>query len=690
MSSSSLGRLRPVVAVAVWSFCFPLLHLSFSLFGLIRRRFLEQGFRLQLTPKNYVYTPLETADHIRVIELMPADSEDDEVCCRLHHMNQLQPSYSYTALSYVWGDDSEELKVTISCNGRQARITPNLHSAFVRLRRSNSSRFLWADALCINQAPTAKDVAEKEQQVRTMDRTFSKAEQVIIDLGSSAAPEVLSILDRFHSIPQEVWEEARSVARNNSLKSCLQVLAAFGLPDVRDAFWPEFSRFMQRPWFTRVWVIQEYTLACQSAFVIGKEMRPGTYLPCGIMRALSYAMWLYHFDRRAPSEQMPSQEFASVLWDLTVPHTAVQLIQEARDNQHQRLPLSTLLWRTRQCHAKKARDKVYAILALVDDARVRDQIPIDYQSEEIHPVGLQVARYLIEAGRGPYVLYNCLGVQSAAESWEVLLTRSNQDAFSDLYDPSDETVRTLYHASKDTQFMWAWKPSHEDSVPTMMQDPDRVSSIFVRGCIVDEITSRGPALPYQGTISHADVSAQSHWLPDSWEWMQSVQHLQGLPLNEFTLQCWQTAIADLIVPSEGEGRGYVRCGNVKMTPLCLEAIDNAARHASAERRGSLRDFRPTMPVDAVFQTYCYMLSESFRYSFGRRLALTEKMCLTCCVPRETEDADLVCILLGCPTPFVLRRVQNHYRIVGCCYVHGFMDGEALKASFWKEEDLEIR
>ena len=157
------------------------------------------------TQQDYVYTPLETADYIRIIELLPSQTEDDRVCCRMHHKNLVQPPLLYTAISYVWGDDSKKAKIEISCDGGRAMISPNLHSALVRLRNTEKSIPVWADALCINQALDANGLAEKEQQVRMMDRIFARAERVMIDLGSTPAPEILSILDRFYNIPEDTW-----------------------------------------------------------------------------------------------------------------------------------------------------------------------------------------------------------------------------------------------------------------------------------------------------------------------------------------------------------------------------------------------------------------------------------------------------------------------------------------------------
>ncbi|PMD29684.1 hypothetical protein L207DRAFT_444914, partial [Hyaloscypha variabilis F] len=41
--------------------------------------------------------------------------------------------------------------------------------------------------------------------------------------------------------------------------------------------------------------------------------------------------------------------------------------------------------------------------------------------------------------------------------------------------------------------------------------------------------------------------------------------------------------------------------------------------------------------------------------------------------------EIVCIFLGGNVPFVLRaRNDSKYQLIGECYVHGVMDGEALK------------
>ena len=48
-------------------------------------------------------------------------------------------------------------------------------------------------------------------------------------------------------------------------------------------------------------------------------------------------------------------------------------------------------------------------------------------------------------------------------------------------------------------------------------------------------------------------------------------------------------------------------------------------------------------------------------------------------PSITREGDLLCVLLGGATPFILRPSGDHYNLVGESYVHGLMDGEVIEA-----------
>jgi hypothetical protein len=53
------------------------------------------------------------------------------------------------------------------------------------------------------------------------------------------------------------------------------------------------------------------------------------------------------------------------------------------------------------------------------------------------------------------------------------------------------------------------------------------------------------------------------------------------------------------------------------------------------------------------------------------------------VPEEAQKDDLVCLLFGGATPFILRHAQDGtYRMLGACYVHVIMLGEGIGDEEW--------
>jgi hypothetical protein len=43
-----------------------------------------------------------------------------------------------------------------------------------------------------------------------------------------------------------------------------------------------------------------------------------------------------------------------------------------------------------------------------------------------------------------------------------------------------------------------------------------------------------------------------------------------------------------------------------------------------------------------------------------------------------KAGDVICVICGCSTPIILRGKENAFQLVGEAYIHGIMNGEALK------------
>ena len=134
---------------------------------------------------------------IRLLELEGTQAYTDPhrgileaaVVCKLLTVSRAELGFEdiqYGALSYVWG--STRGKRPLICNGHHQAITANLYDAlwqFVSMRQPDAKlpRYLWVDAVCINQS----DEAEKSSQVAQMGDIYRNASKVIVWLGTCSA-----------------------------------------------------------------------------------------------------------------------------------------------------------------------------------------------------------------------------------------------------------------------------------------------------------------------------------------------------------------------------------------------------------------------------------------------------------------------------------------------------------------------
>ncbi|KAI1173328.1 heterokaryon incompatibility protein-domain-containing protein [Nemania sp. FL0916] len=148
--------------------------------------------------RRQLYTPINHYQ-TRIIQLYnDSGFSDSPLRCGLHIADLLHPKFEgvgirgftndtdrfirYDALSYTWGDGKTTQIIT--CNGLDFPITENLSQALRALRASQypgENRYLWVDAICINQA----DDAEKSRQVSNMFLIFKSATMVIAWLGET-------------------------------------------------------------------------------------------------------------------------------------------------------------------------------------------------------------------------------------------------------------------------------------------------------------------------------------------------------------------------------------------------------------------------------------------------------------------------------------------------------------------------
>lgn len=199
-----------------------------------------------------IYEPLPEGGFIRVLVLQPG-SHGDEVVCHLEAQSYESPK-KYSAISYVWGDRSAI--DTIRCNGVPTSITKNLADALRRFRSPQKIKRLWADALCINQ----DDAKEKGHQVTHMGRVYENATCVLVWLGNDddgVAEDCFRRIKAVNDYFEREFEES-----GHSFRKLPALRPPYPFP-VDYGYWTPIESLMHKPWFKRIWTVQECSLAAR-------------------------------------------------------------------------------------------------------------------------------------------------------------------------------------------------------------------------------------------------------------------------------------------------------------------------------------------------------------------------------------------------------------------------------------------
>lgn len=165
--------------------------------------------------------------------------------------DNVQEAEPYEALSYTWGGRPDPSHIIRILDGGQAHsipITANLESALLHLRPSSGVRFLWVDALSINQ----ENPVEKGSQIPKIADIYNQATKVRVWLGEERDQSDVAL------------KFIRRVLNLSHLDQLVQ-------DELTSSGWAAFLDLMKRPWFSRRWILQEIALAREAYLHCGHE-----------------------------------------------------------------------------------------------------------------------------------------------------------------------------------------------------------------------------------------------------------------------------------------------------------------------------------------------------------------------------------------------------------------------------------
>ncbi|KAL5092152.1 hypothetical protein Trisim1_002042 [Trichoderma cf. simile WF8] len=230
------------------------------------------------TMKDYKYESLPNDPSIHLLAIHPAKDLDEPLVCDVRVISLDENHPDYAALSYTWGDNTtnnnNNVVHYVICNGQKLAIPTNLNQALRRFRQFKTCEYIWADAICINQL----DNMERNTQILLMKRIYQQSRMTYIFLGEQEdqpqTPNAVDYVEKTIFRPLRTFSE--SSISISSLIRCLHhqdirrttdelfkdILHYVEIPQEDDwAPWMSWQILLTRPWFNRIWVIQEATAA---------------------------------------------------------------------------------------------------------------------------------------------------------------------------------------------------------------------------------------------------------------------------------------------------------------------------------------------------------------------------------------------------------------------------------------------
>ncbi|KAK8136805.1 Heterokaryon incompatibility protein [Apiospora sp. TS-2023a] len=428
--------------------------------------------------------------------------------------------------------------------------------------------------------------------------------------------------------------------------------------------WRSLVRLFQMPWWTRLWVQQEFALARDAQFVVGNVVAPASL---GINFYKSYAN---HLPPGSCCHESVTWRMTSELWDDIAQErlalwgsSAVRMmhLSEARGNT-KRNPgtmLRELMWLLRTKGATDPRDKVYGVLGLLPEVSFSEQnlLKPDY-SLPASQTFARCTQYLIESESNLMALVGPRARRADLPSWVPDFV------------PDDRRGALLFfqNISKRISCTGLFSAASTKNLDCSFSGTELRTS----GRWLMKVQAALP--PFQDAIDYDDLRrcrdlvrtlATTTNTPTTSP--RSAERLNGA--------LWRLTLRDTVVGGEANRRASARdwiCWNI--FSVWLGEKDPSKRSVMAASHPDFASMRKSFFVAMQFQSF--FVTDDMHMGLGY----------------EPRPGDEVWILAGGKVPFILRPATDgqgrgqgqglRYTMVGDCFVEGIMDGEMAEEASW--------
>lgn len=613
----------------------------------------------------FAYEPLESpSSEIRLLELYPG-TFNEVVQCRLS-TSSLTCLPSYEPLSYFWGSQTHLEEVFI--DGGSFLVTQNLAAALRRLRHPEICRILWVDAICINQ----KDASEKGSQIPLMADIYKRGMQTIVWLGdqdrnTADAFAMLETMARYcDSVseeqvvklnPDKWWVLKKAMKKKHPTEITVsdfeKPIASprywFRLPFVKLAERARRSVF-ERPWFKRVWVVQEIALSERAMVLCGQ------YSVSWDTLEKAYKVSQY-WDQWEHGQQLQS---------------LIQMRKRVQSGSQE--DLGQVIQKVFHCEATVSMDRIYSILGIANPLPEGLSIAVDYSADPDVKFA-EATRVCLTTSDDPQLLFagdrNPALQDSMLPSW----------AWSQYPDPQqpvrrwrfdDETARYALHA-----------PSTPRKGRRLSFSSDG-HLLHLQGVVFDEVVEVGPVFGSLktglGISIHASgfqIGTQSRPRDLGIHWNESKNvadavHSRTYPgTDETRREAWLNFLSEIALMSgstEGESKVkeevylvdiFIRPWYLRLRP---RKWSNTKWTTPEDRKRNRMVYRKLLYSNNIQVLLVNYLAK-------RRVVRTSRGYIGLC-DRHTRTGDHVALVDGICTPVILRPSQDGKRkLIGNSFIY---------------------
>ena len=649
------------------------------------------------------YPPLRDG-MIRLLQIRPGHTMSTIECnllsVDLHHAGD------YAALSYTWGQIAPSIPTLV--NGSITLISENLYLALLHLRKREDTT-LWVDAICINQ----DDLAERATQVGHMKDIYENASIVFIWLGEN------------NKLSERAFEELYGLSllltpdeHGNSVVPGREFDRNTMEQDPQK--WAAISDILYRPWFRRMWIIQEALSAQHAVMMCGSDtLDLVSFLTVifSMLKAGVLQLIMSHHPNRHKLSKRPIQVALKQLeFFVKAKFEKIGYIMPHRVNP----PLLSYLAETRWAEATDPRDKIYGILSLAGDscslgywhAEGRGspkRIPFkpDYN--------LSKAEVFINTTKAILCTTNSLKVLRFVKHKSI----KTSGLPSWVPDWSSEEPHTVpeylplgpLHTDEDTNKEQYWNSNWRISSSGSKKCPAHYeitqhcqpsfslgdgNTLTVTGFHFDTITAVSQhTYPQDETIYSVDPLnkdspehtkelhdlIQRH-LESTYRWIKECMHhaAQCVPYptgQSAWSSLWRTLNGDVTQDNETIPEGCeILLENIRKAQTIFTIMKD---HDMSYQSGTLNSLSE-IAAEAAYSNMPYILSQLPTMTtefFSWRFAATRNKYMGL-VPNEGRVGDIICVIYGCEMPFILRTCgRNRYEFIGHCLIQGFSFDEAV-------------